>query len=55
MHIERYKNIIIKSITMKKQETHLEFLQDSALQHSILVEVLLTKVGQHGIHCDLLS
>ena len=34
---------------------NLGFLQDSALQHPTLVEFLLTKLGQHGFHCDLLS
>ena len=29
----------------------LEFLQDNTLQHAILVEILLTKVGQHGRDC----
>ena len=26
----------------------LEFLQDNTLQHTILMEILLTKVGQQG-------
>ena len=32
-----------------------EFLQDSTLQHAILVENLLLKVGPQGIDFDLLS
>ena len=30
---------------------NLEFLQDDILQQAILVEIILTKVGQHGRDC----
>ena len=37
---------------------NLEFPQDHTLEHAILVEILLTKVGQtyrQPVDCDLLS
>ena len=43
-----YYTIKVNSMSFGNWKENLEYLQDNTLQHAILVEMLLTKVGQQG-------